>query len=530
MITTRTQPRVYHFDGFVLDLGRGVLLADGEERALRPKSFAFLRHLVENAGHLVNRDEIMQVVWPGIFVTDDSIAQCIREIRRALNDEAQVLLRTVQRRGYRLDISTSKPVSIVPVPQPTDAPDQDGIQALQPPLSGRPMVVVIPFESIGQDVEQGYFTDGLSNDLITDLTKFQELHIVGLWRHGLQAPLPGTLPTVLAQAAHYVVSGSVRRTSGRVRITVQLKDARTDVNLWAERFDRPLDDLFEMQEMVSNRIAALIASHVGREALRRAQRRPPASLDAYDLYLQGRDLHAQVTERGTLLAQEMFERAIKLDAYYAPAYAWQAYTTQRGFTHLWGNLRGRPAAVQALKTARQSVQIEPGSASCLGRLAFILVLNREWDEALELGRAAVSSNPCDSDVRFCYADVLTSAGHPAEAEAELRLAMTLNPMHPPTWRASLGRALLASGRVEEALTELRLCLARMPNHLPGLRTLAAAAAVACNVQEAREAVNGLLRNNPETTVRTATETLFFRNPDMDERFLTGFRIGGMPEG
>jgi TolB-like protein len=529
-MTTRTQPPVYHFNGFVLDVGRGVLLVDGEERALRPKSFAFLRHLVENGGRLVNRDEIMQAVWPGIFVTDDSISQCIREIRRALNDEAQVLLRTVQRRGYRLDISTPKPASVVPLPQLAEATDEDRIQVLQPPPSGRPMVIVIPFENIGQDLEQGYFTDGLSNDLITDLTKFQELHVVGPRRYGLQVPGLGRLPPAVVQAAHYVVSGSVRRASGRVRITVQLTDPRTDVHLWAERFDRPLDDLFETQETVSNHIAALTASQVGREALRRSQRRPPTSLDAYDLYLQGRDLHARVTEKGTILAQEMFERAINLDPYYAPAYAWLAYTMQRGFTHLWGNLRGRPAAVHALKIARQSVQIEPGSASCLGRLAFILVLNREWDEALELGRAAVSSNPCDSDVRFCYADVLTSAGHPAEAEAELRLAMTLNPMHPPTWRASLGRALLASGRVEEALAELRLCLARMPNHLPGLRTLAAAAAIAGNVEEAREAVNGLLRNNPETTVRAASETLFFRNPDMDEGFLTGFRVGGMPEG
>jgi TolB-like protein/Tfp pilus assembly protein PilF len=526
-LTPVPSPRAYHFESFVLDIGRGVLLVDGEERALRPKSFILLHHFVKNPERLIGRDEIMRAVWPGTFVTEDSITQCIKEIRRALHDEAQILLRTVPRRGYRLATTVSPPETTVALP--TAAATPASLHVLLPPPTDRPIVAVTPFENLRGDLEDGYFADGLTNDLAIDLTRFQELHVVSLSPHRLHASDPPTLSPALEESAHYAVSGSVRRTEERIRITVQLKDAQSNLNLWAGRFDRPLDDLFEVQESLSNQIAALVVSHVGREGLRRTLRRSPASLDAYDLYLQGRDLHAKVTEKDTLLARDRFERAISLDPYYAPAHSWLAYMVQRGLTHRWGEPRGRQAALYALKIAQRAVEIEPESGLCLGRLAFILTLNREWDEALEFGRAPIRANPCDSESRFCYGDVLTHAGYPAEAEAELRLALTLNPAHPPTWRASLGRALFVSGRSEEALAELRFCRARMPNHLPCLRTLAAAAATAGHEDEARSAVAGLLSNNPDLTVRDVSETLYFRDPTMMEQFHAGLRMGGLAE-
>lgn len=526
-ISSVPDPQAYQFESFVLDTGRGVLLADGEERALRPKSFLLLVYFVKNSERLIGRDEIMRAVWPGTFVTEDSITQCVKEIRRALNDDAQVLLRTVPRRGYRLATTVSPPETTVAL-SPAVA-QAHPTQVLLPPPTGRPIVAVTPFENIRGDLEDGYFADGLTDDLAIDLTRFQELQVVSLSPHRLHASDPPTLPPAVEESAHYVVSGSVRRTEERIRITVQLKDAQSNLNLWGGRFDRPLDDLFEVQESLSNQIAALVASHVGREGLRRTLRRSPANLDAYDLYLQGRDLHAKVTEQDTLLARDRFEQAISLDPYYAPAYAWLAYMVQRGLTHRWGEPRGRAAALHALKIAQRAVEIEPESGLCLGRLAFILTLNREWDEALEFGRAAVRANPCDPESRFCYGDVLTHAGYPAEAEAELRLALTLNPAHPPTWRASLGRALFVGGRFDEALTELRFCRARMPNHLPGLRTLAAAAAAAGHVDEARSAVTGLLSNKPDLTVRDVSETLYFRDPTMVEQFHAGLRIGGLAD-
>ena len=239
-------PGDLRFGRFVVDLRRGALLVDGVERPLRPKSFALLRHLAERAGQLVERDEIMEAVWPGTFVTEDSITQCISDIRRALGDEATHRLRTLPRRGYMLAVDTAA----------ATPPSGDVVAGPPPPtLAGRPMVLVLPFENIGRDPEQGYFADGLRADLVTDLTHFQEFHVAA----------PATtdrLPTGLAGQVCYLLGGSVRRIGGRIRVTVQLSDRETGVSLWAERFDRPLDDLFTLQEDLTNHIAASVDTRV----------------------------------------------------------------------------------------------------------------------------------------------------------------------------------------------------------------------------------------------------------------------------
>lgn len=180
-------------------------------------------------------------------------------------------------------------------------------------------------------------------------------------------------------------------------------------------------------------------------------------MDAFELCLQGRELHTRATEPDTLRARELFARAIELDPNYAKAYAWQAYTVQRAFTHLWGEPRGRAAAVEALALAQRSVELDPNSSFCLGRLAFVLLLNEAWDQALATARAGVRANPCAEGSRFFYGEALTYAGNPTEAEREIRLALSLDPFHPLGWRASLGRALLIAGRLGEALAELRFC-------------------------------------------------------------------------
>ena len=523
---------IYRFDCFTLDLVRGALLAaDGSEIALRPKSFAMLRHLVTHAERLVDRDELMEAVWPGVFVTDDSIAQCVKEIRRSLGDQAQLLLRTVPRRGYLLAVPARRVASTERGAAPS-VPELS--QAPPAPPTHRQMVVVLPFEPIGQDPEQGYLADGLTADLVTDLTRFQDLHVVSPQRHGygpassaFGSSSPGW---ALPPAARYVLGGSVRRAGGRIRITVQLGDAQTGVAIWAERFDRELSELFALQQELAELLPACLVSRIDRERLRSVRRQPPASLDAYDLCLHGRELHARSTEADTLAAREMFARAIELDPDYASAYAGQAWTVQRGFTHLWGEPRGLAAAALAEQFARRSVEIEPDSPLCLARLAFVLLLREAWEEALETGRAAVRANPCAPEPRHGYGDVLVHAGDPAEAEREIRLALSLEPFHQPGMRALLGRALLLDGRPEEALPELRWCAARLPYYGPCYQTMVVAAAEAGRMEEARAAVRTLQLLRPGLTVRAISQTWFFRDPAVAARFRAGFRAAGMTEG
>jgi len=272
-----------------------------------------------------------------------------------------------------------------------------------------------------------------------------------------------------------------------------------------------------------------VVSHVEREGTRRARRRLPTSLDAYDLCLRGRELYHRATETDTIAARELFARAVALDPEYATAYAWQAYTIRRGFTHLWGEPRGRAAAVETLELARGGVEIEPDSPLCLSRLAFILLLNDRWDEALETGHAAVLANPSSGETRLCLGDVLVHAGDPAEAVTETRMAPSLDQFHPATWRGVLGRSLLLSGRPEEALGELQFCAARSPDYAPGLQMLVVAAAEPGRMTDAQVALRELLRLAPDLTQERMSRTWFFRDPAVPPRLLAAFHACGLPD-
>jgi len=506
-------PGDFRFGRFVVDLRRGALLADGTERPLRPKSFALLRHLAERAGQLVGRDEIMEAVWPGIYVTEDSITQCIRDIRRALGDEAAHLLRTLPRRGYTL--AAAAPAAPQPAPEGTTASNP-----LPAPRTGRPMVLVLPFENIGNDPEQSYFADGLRADLVTDLTHFQELRIA--------APATADrLPDGVAGRACYLLRGSVRRAGGRIRVSVQLGDVKSGISIWAERFDRPLDDLFALQEDLTNHIAASVDTQVGREGLRRMRRLATTKLDAYDLYLHGRELHGRTTEQVTLLARQFFDRAIAADPLYAPAYAWQAYAVQRGFTLGWGTPSGRVALDLALSLGRRAVALEPESSSCLARVALVLALMGRHAEAVEAAERGARANPCDAAGRATYGEVLSMSGSHEVGAAELRTALLLNPFHPPFWRATLGRALVLAGRHDEALKELERSRAEAPDYRPCHSSLAVAYVETGQIEAAREAAREFLRLRPGFTLQDYDGVFGFSQRSDTDRFLDALKAAGL---
>lgn len=523
---------LYRFDRFVLDLSRGALLADGAECPLRPKCFALLRHLVENAGRLIGRDELMQAVWPGVFVTDDSIAQCVKDIRRALGDDEQRLLRTLPRRGYLFAASVARadaaggivPTTAMSAAAPAEAPPR--------PPTKRPVVVVVPFENIGGDPAQGYFADGLTAGLGTDLARFQSLHVVSLlrWRGGSRRALPDE-DAALPPRTRFLVNGSVRRAGGRIRVIAQLEDAQRGVTLWAERFDRPIDDLFAVQEELVNRIVATLADRVNHELVQSAKRRPPASLDAYDLCLRGREQYRQFTEATTLVAREMFDRAITADPDYSLAFALQSLTVQRGFTDGWGEPRGPTALDLALTLGRRAVALDPTSSLCLASLACVLMLHEgRGSEALKTGRDAVDANSLDFWTRAIYGVILTHVGEPEAGAREARLALSLNPLHSPTVRASLGRALLLGGHPAEALPELRWCASRLPDYGHCHMSLVVACVETGLMEEARAALREVHRLYPGWRPRNFDALWFFHRQADAQRFMTAFRAAGSPEG
>jgi tetratricopeptide (TPR) repeat protein len=279
-----------------------------------------------------------------------------------------------------------------------------------------------------------------------------------------------------------------------------------------------------VQEELAQRVAGVLVANLDHEALGRAKRRPPASLDAYALCLRGLELRGQGTEAATLAAREMFDRAIAADADYAQAYALNAFTVQRAATHGWGEPRGQAALDIALDLGHRAVALEPGSSLCLSRLAFVLLqCQGRGNEALDVGRSAVFANPSDYYARYSYGQALAHTGNPEAAIEELQLSLQLNPFHSPTMRGGLGRALLLAGRHDEAIAELRWCAARAPDWGTSHSIMVVALVEMGLMDEARAALREFHRIHPGWQPRNFDGPWSFHRESDAQRFLEAFR-------
>jgi DNA-binding winged helix-turn-helix (wHTH) protein/tetratricopeptide (TPR) repeat protein len=497
---------VYRLDGFLLDTARGALLGpDGQEIFLRPKAFALLAHLLERPGRLMGREELLEALWPGVAVTDDSLTQCISDLRKAFGESASAILRTVPRRGYILvgDVQVKQPQQ--PQRQPQAAPAAPAA----PPARGtgqlhQDTILVHGFECL--DVQPACLdtADTLATELTATLSRFEHLRVLHVSER--------------SGAEGYHLCGKVRLAGAQWRATVRLEDA-SGIVVWGDRMEWPHDEGPEPPEERLLAIACEVDRQVNREGLRRAALKPAAERTARDCYLLGKDHHQRGTEADTRIAREMFDLAIAANPDYAAAYAWQAYSVQRAITHGWGKPDGQAARDLALQLAQRAVRLAPDSPLCLGRLAFVLMLHQRWDEAVSVAREALrTGRPIYTATRVDCAAVLTATGHAEEAVGIMREGLALDPYCPPAFRVSLGRALLMAGRTTEAVAELQWCAARLPDYAPCYLILVVALTEAGCMEEAGRALRELLRLQPNPVARNHTGSCFFQYEHEFERF------------
>ncbi len=287
-LSAKTNPGVfevasrYVFGRWTLDRARGTLLDENGAVPLRPKSFDVLSHLLENAGQLVTRDDLIAAVWPNVIVTEESLTQCVSEIRQALGGAGQAIIRTVPKRGYRVDVAVEREG------EPTGdgaGSDRKGVDdrpsvppVLRPPLDG-PSIAVLPFINLSGDAGQDYLGDGMTEDVINGLSRFGSLAVIARNTAFSYRSRSVDLRLVGEElGVGYIVEGSVRRFGERIRITARLVDAATGVQRWSEQFDRGLGDIFAVQDEITRAIVAIVVAHLGnaeKSKDRSASRRPP---------------------------------------------------------------------------------------------------------------------------------------------------------------------------------------------------------------------------------------------------------------
>jgi TolB-like protein len=478
----------YRFDRFVLHLGRGALLTDGVERVLRPKSFALLRHFVENPGRLIGRDEIMRAVWPGVFVTDDSIAQCISDIRRALDDREQKLLRTSPRRGYLLTAEVALEGE-QPAYGEWAAIAESAPVAFPPPLPDKPSIAVLPFQNMSGDPEQEYFVDGMVEEIITALSRIRWLFVIARnSSFSYKGRSPNVTQVGCELGVRYVLEGSVRKAGGRVRITGQLIDAATCTHLWADHFDGSLEDVFELQDKVASSVAGVIEPALQAAETARLAARKTADLTAYDLYLRAHAMYLSSAKQMPE-ALRLMEQAITRDPRCGPALAYAAICCFRLLID--DRSEDREAdRVKGADFARRALEVACDDPGILANAAVPLAyFGEDIGAMMALVDRALALNPSFARAWHLSGLLRMWSGQPDIAIEHVEAALRLSP------RARIGLSLSIIGiahflarRFDEAASKLLVAIQEDPSDPTPYRYLAACYAHIGRADAAREIV------------------------------------------
>ncbi len=405
------------------------------------------------------------------------------------------------------------------------ARDQAPATAAAPlPLPDKPSIAVLPFDNLSGQPEETYFSDGITEDIITGLARFRSLFVIA--RNSSFAFRGKSIE--LAEIGRrlgvsYLLEGSVRRAGDRMRITAQLIEAATGAHLWAERYDRSLDDVFAVQDEVAQMIVAALFGRIQEVGFERSSRIPTASLTAYDCLLRGLAHFRAYAKDENQRACEMFEKAVVLDPRYALAHAYLALV--RITTHGWATA---PAEVLdgAFAGARRAVELDPQESRCHRILSEICLLRREYDMAEQHAYQAFDLNPNDADAMMEKGRVLALRGRPEEALNCLEAAVRLNPLHPPWYNSSFGIALYSLRRFAEAAQALK----RIPD--PG--TWSRARVAACYAQldrsaEAQAAVAEVLRLQPDfSTAEYMRKSVLLERVEDRELLSEGLIKAGFP--
>ncbi len=447
-------PMIYAFDDCELDTGLFELRRGGLPCKVEPQIFDMLFFLLRHRERVVSKEEIVEEIWDGRIVTEATISTCMKGVRQAIGDDGRMqrLIRTVHGRGFRFvgDVRVEGEEGAGPVQPPTAA----RVSPVAPVGSQRPVIAVLPFDNLSGDLDE-YFADGLTEDIITNLARFRELLVVGRTSSFRFKGQRMNLTDVCAELnAGYVVEGSVRRAGGRLRITAQLIDGRNGLHIWADSYDRDMEDLFAVQDEVTRTIAARLGVSVQEVAQQQAMKKSPAELDSYDCVLRARrytallrtDLHAE--------ARELLERALELDPDNADAAALLANIYLAEFRHE-ENPKGPDPIERADAMARRALSLDPQHAYARCWLAMVHFFRKEIEAFHSEAERALALNPNDPDVLSLVGLYLICLGDFEQGIAHARRAQDLNPLHPDWYHFSFARYHYHHREYEKAAARVR---------------------------------------------------------------------------
>ena len=458
------------------------------------------------------------VAKPGaICLSVDAYRQVRARIDRAVVDLGETMLKNIAEPVHIYSVEVGAPAQAKPAAPP--------VAPLAAP--GRLSIAVLAFNNMSGDPEQEYFSDGISEDIITDLSKLSKLHVVARNSSFVYKKAAVSVPDVAkALGVRYVLEGSVRKAGNRVRVAAQLINSTTGGHVWANRFDRDLTDIFAIQdELTKEIVSALKCTLTMSEQSRMAPRRG-GNLEAYELFLRGREHVSSATATSMVAARGLFEHAIAVDPNYAAAHALIALTHVIDYAN--GFTRDPDESLRlGLETAKRALKIdetEPGGYFALGAA---LMWSRDLDGARAAVERGVALSPNSADGLRAMGQVQIFAGEPERALENVAAYMQRDPYYPDMALQMVADARFALGEYETAIKAIEQRLARNPHSETSYAMLASCYGMLGNAEACRKAWDDTLRIRPDFSMERRRRVMPFRNPEDFERRVEGLRKGGV---
>jgi adenylate cyclase len=553
----------------------GLLVRGTEMVRLEPKAMEVLVYFASRPGEVITREELEREVWHGALVGYDAVTNTVIKLRKALQDNARQprFITTIPKMGYQLiapiaypeederpesaSPADSESVAEVPGKRPSwPVPTIGwaiaalvgvlviGLVWLWPVVTSStapatpansnssvapPSIAVLPFENLSHDPNQDYLADGITEDIITDLSRLSSVQVIAsntsLAYKGRQVPVEdvGTDLNV-----GFVLKGSIQRLGDSVRVNAQLVDAKTGFNVWAQRFDRKISEVFAVQDEVTRSIVNALAVKVTYQEKSRLAQRATDSLKAYDLFQEGQRISKGRTKEDEIQARELYQKAIELDPNYGRAYGAMAislaFDYQRGWTDTPVETLDR-----ALVLAKQAVALDDSTPQTYWALSFVYLMRKEYENAEKVVTQALSIAPNYADGYGLLALINMNLGQPKRAIALNLKGMRLNPYFTSEYLYTHGVSHYMLGDYDEAIKALEQAQERNQNHTNYKLFLAASYVKAGRQDNAEWTAAELQMLDPTATLSTIEKTIPISSPESMRSLLADLRKAGLPE-
>jgi len=515
----------YHFGDCTLDTDRRELRRPGGPVSVEPQVFDVLEFLIQNRDRVVSRDALIEAIWAGRIVSESALTTRINAVRSAIGDtgEEQRLIKTFPRTGVRfvraVRAEAAKPVATTLRTEPIALPE-------------KPSIAVLAFTNMSGDHEQDYFADGMAAEIITALSRCNWLFVIASNSSFTYKGKAVDVRQIGRElGVRYVMEGSVRRAGDRLRILGQLVDATTGAQIWADRFDGELKDVFDLQDRITESVVAAIEPWLQLAEMERVKGKAPAALAAYDFLLQAQQLEYEFTATSLAAALRCLDRALAIEPSYARALGLAAFCHAQRCVQGWAENQELETS-KGLQFAERAVEVAKDESNVLWMAAYaIRELGMDPVRAKDIAYRSIHLNPNSAIALTIAAWIEAPLPNPRTALQLLQRAERLSPRDPRAWSMATAQALahFVEGNYEQSANCAKRALAQNPRFAIALRLLAASLAKTGALDQGAEVMKKVLEIEPQLTATKLRARVPFMPESIWKNLAEGLMLAGMPE-